>query len=113
MKNGRIAIITAAMLGTVFSATALAAADAEAAKKYMKKNDCFKCHAEDKTKKGPSYKKIADKYKDKADADAKMYEHMTSSKKVKLEDGSEEEHKALDKSEDKDIKNIIMWIRER
>lgn len=101
------------MIGTVFSATAFAAADDAAAKKYMKKNDCFKCHAEDKTKKGPSYKKIADKYKEKGETDAKMYEHLTTGKKVKLEDGTEEDHKALDKSDDKDIKNVIMWIRER
>ncbi len=40
-----------------------AAVDDEAAKAIGKRNDCFKCHAVDKTKKGPSYKKIAAKFK--------------------------------------------------
>ena len=32
---------------------------AAAAQALAKKNDCFKCHAIDKTKKGPSYQKIS------------------------------------------------------
>jgi len=32
-------------------------ADTEA---LLRKNGCFKCHAVDKTKKGPAYKKVAD-----------------------------------------------------
>jgi cytochrome c len=43
--------------------------DADAAKALAKRNDCFKCHALDKTKKGPSYKQITAKYKDKADGE--------------------------------------------
>jgi cytochrome c len=39
--------------------------DEDAARALAKRNDCFKCHAVDKTKKGPSYKKIAAKYKEK------------------------------------------------
>jgi len=42
-----------------------AAVDEAAAQALAKKNDCFKCHAVDKTKKGPSLKKIAAKYKEK------------------------------------------------
>jgi cytochrome c len=103
----------ALLAGAAFSANVFAAADAAAAKALMKKEDCFKCHAEDKTKKAASYKKIADKYKGKADADAKMFEHLTTTPKVKLEDGTEEEHKALDKKDADKIKNVIQWIRER
>ena len=51
-----------ALAALLVPAGASAAIDEEAAKSLAKKNDCFKCHAVDKTKKGPSYKKIADKY---------------------------------------------------
>ena len=56
-------LATVAAVFTLSSASALAAPDADAAQKYAKDNGCTKCHAVDKTKKGPSYKKIAAKYK--------------------------------------------------
>lgn len=99
------------VLAGLIALPAAAAPDEAAAKAYGKKNDCFKCHAVAKTKKGPSYKKIAAKYVGQADADVKLFEHLTVSKKVKLEDGSEEDHKALDKGEVAAIKNLIGWIR--
>lgn len=92
------------------SNSASAAVDDEAAKATGKRNDCFKCHAVDKTKKGPSYKKISAKYKGKADAEAKITKHLTSSPKVKLEDGTEEDHKAIDTKDKAEINNLIGWI---
>ena len=100
-------------LGAAFAAhPALAAeVDAEAAKTLAKDNDCFKCHAVDKTKKGPSYQKIAKKYKGKeAEGEAKMIKHMTTGPKVKLEDGTEEDHKIIDTKDQAEIKNLVHWI---
>ena len=95
-----------------FSAHVYAAAiDAEGAEALAKKNGCFKCHAIDKTKKGPSYKKIAAKYKGKeAEGVTKMTKNMTESPTVKLEDGSEEEHKKIEATPEQ-IKNLISWIQ--
>jgi cytochrome c len=106
-------LASAALLATLTLAaeTASAAVDEEAAKATLKRNDCTKCHAVDKTKKGPSYKKIAAKYKGKADAEQKMYDNITQGKKVKLEDGTEEEHKIIDTKDPKEIKNLLDWIR--
>jgi cytochrome c len=84
--------------------------DADAAKALAKRNDCFKCHALDKTKKGPSYKKIATKYKGKADGEEKLIKNFTTNPKVKLEDGTEEEHKAIDTKDMKEMKNLAQWI---
>jgi len=84
--------------------------DAAAAQALAKDNECFKCHTLDKTKKGPSYKKISAKYKGKADAEAKVIKHMTSGPKVKLEDGSEEDHKIIETKDDAEIKNLVHWI---
>jgi cytochrome c len=89
---------------------AAAGVDAEAAKALAKKNDCFKCHALDKTKKGPSYKKIAAKYKGKADGESKLITNFTTGPKVKLEDGTEEEHKIIDTKDTKELKNLASWI---
>lgn len=107
----RFTALLAAMAAVfALSAPAMAAPDAEAAKALAKENGCTKCHAVDKTKKGPSYQKTAAKYKGKADAEAKLYDQLTKSPKVKLEDGTEEEHKALDTKDAAQIKNLVQWI---
>lgn len=102
--------IVLASVTLAIASPASAAVDADAAQAYAKKNDCFKCHALDKTKKGPAFKKIAAKEKGKAGIEDKLFKHLTSSPKVKLEDGTEEEHKALDAKDQKEIKNLINWI---
>lgn len=95
----------------LFAASAASAAvNEEAAKALAKKNDCFKCHAVDKTKKGPSYKKVALKYKGKADAEAALITNITTGPKVKLEDGTEENHKIIDTQDQGAITNLVNWI---
>lgn len=102
------AVLSGAALA--LAAPAAQAADAAAAQAWTKDSECFKCHTLDKTKKGPPWKKIAAKYKGKADAEAKMHKHMTSGPKVKLEDGTEEEHKIVEASEEAQMKNFIAWV---
>ncbi|MBI4998793.1 MAG: c-type cytochrome [Rhodocyclales bacterium] len=84
--------------------------DEDAARKLMKANDCTKCHAPAKTKKGPSLKKIAAENRDKADAEAILIKHMTAGAKVKLDDGTEEEHKVIDTKDQAALKNLAQWI---
>lgn len=91
-------------------ATAHAAVDADAAQKLAKKNDCFKCHAVDKSKKGPSLKKIAAKYKGKTDGQDKVIKNITTGAKVKLDDGTEEDHKIIDTKDPAALKNLADWI---
>jgi cytochrome c len=92
---------------------AQAAVDAEAATALAKQNNCLKCHAVDKDKDGPAFKKVAAKYKGKADAEARLVEHITSGEKAKFPDGHEEEHKIVKTSPPKDmaqVKNLVQWI---
>jgi len=106
-------LMVCAVLGLASAMTAplaSAAVDEEAAKALAKSNDCFKCHAIDKTKKGPSYKKIAAKFKGKADGEEKAIKNMTTGPKVKLEDGTEEDHKIIDTKDPKQLKNLAQWI---
>lgn len=99
-----------AVLALVSISPAQAAVDADAAQTLFKKNDCTKCHAVDKSKKGPSLQKIAAKYKGKADGEEKVIKNMTTSPKVKLDDGTEEEHKAINTKDQAAIKNLAQWI---
>ena len=86
------------------------ALDDDAAKALMKKSECTKCHAIDKDKKGPSYQKIAATYKGKADAEARLIKSITTGPKIKLPDGSEEEHKRLDAKDPAQAKGLAQWI---
>jgi len=84
--------------------------DDETAKALLKKSDCTKCHAIDKDKKGPAYKKIAADNKGKADVEAKMIKSITTGPKVKLSDGTEEEHKKIETKDQAQIKGLVQWI---
>ncbi len=89
------------------------AVDVDAAKQLAKQNNCFKCHAIEKEKDGPAWKKVAEKYKGKPDAEAKLINHVTSGEKAKFPDGHEEEHKIVKTDPPKDmaqIKNLVEWI---
>lgn len=110
-----------AWLVPIFAAVLLAAAppvvgaevDGDAAMALLKKNKCTSCHSPTKTKKGPAYKKVAEKYKGDPNAEQKLLKHMTSSPMVKLTDGSEEEHDKIEADDPKDIHNLIQWILTR
>jgi cytochrome c len=104
-----------ALSGAMFAANGHAAAtpsfDEAKAKALFKRNDCGKCHAPDRDKKGPALQKIAKEMKGKPDAEDKLVKQLTSSPKVKLLDsGKEEEHKAVDTKDVKEIKNLVAWI---
>ena len=97
-----------AAFACTLSMPAFGAVDAEAAIKLNKDSGCTKCHSVDKAKKGPAYQKTAAKFKGKADAEAKLVDLLTKSPKVKMDDGSEEEHKAL--KDAGQAKNLAQWI---
>jgi cytochrome c len=102
-----LAIIGAAI---TFSGASCAAVNAEAAAALAKKSDCLKCHAIDKDKKASSFKKIAANWKGKPDAEAKLIDSLTKAPKVKLIDGTEEEHKVIATKDMAEIKNVIGWV---
>ncbi len=98
-------------VGLGFAPSAMAL-DAGAAESLMKKSGCFKCHSVDKKKEGPPYKETAAKLKGKPDAEKKLYTHLTTNPKVKV-DGKEEEHDSLKTKNEADIQNVIQWILSR
>jgi cytochrome c len=108
MKLRTCAAAAAVLLG--FALPATAAVDTDSAVKLAKESGCTKCHSVDKAKKGPSYQKVAAKFKGKADAEAKLTDFVLKSPKVKMEDGSEEEHKAVASKDATQVKNLVQWI---
>ena len=102
-----------ALAGLCLSAPALAQIDAEAAEELFKENDCHKCHHATQTKKGPSLKKIAAKYKEKKLDEKEAIKHMTAGKKVKLDDGTEEDHKIIDTKDVKIQMSVAKWMLSR
>ncbi|MGA7985421.1 MAG: c-type cytochrome [Burkholderiales bacterium] len=114
MKNVSMMKVIGGLLVS-FSAIALAtpsyAFDEDAAKETFKRNECTKCHAVNRDKKGPSLQKIAKELKGKADAQDKIIKNITTGPKVKLLDsGKEEEHKIIDTKDPKELKNLVEWI---
>ena len=101
-------------LALVFWTGCAAAADVDVstAEALAKKSGCLKCHSITQKKDGPAYKEVAAKYKGKADAEQKLYTHLTTNPKVKV-DGKEEEHDSLKTKNEAEIRNVIGWILSR
>ena len=97
-----------------FAATGASAqqVDASGAEALAKKSGCLKCHSVSQKKDAPSYKSIAEKYKGKPDAEQKLYTHLTTSPKVKV-DGKEEEHDSPKTKNEGEIRNLVRWVLSR
>ncbi len=110
MKTASLWIAAASVALTIAAIVPAHAVDADAAQALFKKSECTKCHAVDKTKSGPSLKNIALKYKGKADGQNKVILQMTTGPKMKLEDGTQEEHKVIGTKDPKELTNLADWI---
>ncbi len=106
----RLSLLAAAAAALAFSLPAAAAPDAEAAMKLAKSSGCTKCHAVDRTKKGPSFQKTAAKYKGKPEGFQKVHDDIAKPHKVKFEDGSEDDHGVVKTTDEAEIKNLVEFI---
>ena len=53
---------------------------------------------------------MAAKLKGKPEAEARLIKHITTGPKVKLEDGSEEQHPIVKTKDEGEIRNLVQWI---
>lgn len=106
-----VSAVAVLLLGLAVPSSAVEV-DVDAAQALAKKSNCTKCHSVDKKKDGPSFKETAAKYKGKADAEQKLYTHLTTNPKVKV-DGKEEEHASPKTKDEAEIKNLIAYILSR
>ena len=113
-RRGALRLASTAALGAVLAIGAIpdTRADDAAVESLLRKSSCLKCHAVDKKKDGPPYKEVAAKYKGKPDAEEKLYIHLTTNPKVKV-DGKEESHDSLKTKDDAQIREVIKWILSR
>jgi cytochrome c len=111
MKKLSLSLIGgSALLALTACLPANAAVDADAAQALFKKDECAKCHSVDKTKSGPALKKIALKYKGKAEGQDKIIKQITTGSKFKNADGADEEHKVINTKDPAALKNLADWI---
>ena len=105
-------LLTACALSVALAAAVPAHAEVNAAKAkaLFTTNKCGSCHAPDKTKKGPSLRKIADENKAKPDALDLIIKQITTGPTVKLSDGTEEEHKIIKAKDQDQLRNLAEWI---
>ena len=102
--------ITAASLVIALCTPAMAqSVDEAAAKSLAKKSDCFKCHTIDEKKDGPAWREVAKKYRGKADAEKKLYTHMTTAPEIEI-DGEKEKHQMVKSKKEPDILNLVRFI---
>jgi len=88
--------IAAAVAALALSGTAFAGPGED----QIEANKCGKCHTATTTKKAPSFASVAEKYKGKADAEAKLV--------AMLKNGTDE-HKAI-KASDADLKAMVAVV---
>ena len=89
---------TLAALATVALSTTAFAAPAE---DLIKAGKCANCHTATTTKKGPSWASVAEKYKGKADAEAKLVNMLKT--------GGADDHNKVAAS-DADLKAIVAIV---
>lgn len=107
MKKFNLPLVALASL--VLASSSAAFADEATTQALLKDSKCLKCHSVDKKKDGPAFKVTADKYKGKADAEQKLYTHLTTSPMIKI-DGEEEKHTMLKTKDEAAIKEVIAFI---
>ena len=105
-------VLTGMGLALALGAAQAQGVDTAGAEALLKKSGCTKCHSVSAKKEGPSFKETAAKYKGKADAEQKLFTHLTTSPKVKV-DGKEEAHDNLKTKNDAEIKNVVAYILSR
>lgn len=86
--------------------------DDRSAQRLLKVSKCTNCHSVTKEKDGPPYKQVAEKYKNEPDAQAKLYEHITTSPTVEVK-GKEETHEQVKSDDPEEVKNLVNWILSR
>jgi len=110
MKTKTPLVVAGSLLFALAAMNPVYAVDAAQAQELMKSNKCGKCHAVDKDKTGPALKKIAAKYKGKAEGESAIIKNITTGPKIKMDDGTEETHAIIKTKDEAQLKNLAQWI---
>ena len=100
----------ALLAGLLAAAQECAALDVIAAQTLARQSGCLECHSVYQKKVGPAWKDVAAKYHGEAAADQRLYQHVTTGRKAKFDDGHEEDHPIVKTSDPKRVGNLVGWI---
>lgn len=100
----------ALMAGWFAAAPASAALDVIAAQRLARQSGCLECHAVYQKKIGPAWKDVAAKYHGEGAARQRLYEHLTTGRKARFDDGHEEDHPIVKTSDPARIRNLVDWV---
>ena len=100
----------ALMAGLLVAAADCAALDVIRAQTLARQSGCLACHSIYQKKVGPAWKDVAAKYHGEAAADDRLYKHLTTGRKVRFDDGHEEDHPIVKTSDPKQVRNLVDWV---
>ena len=105
MKPDRcVSLAALALAGAMLAASADAAAlDVIAAQTLARQSGCLQCHSVYQKKIGPAWKDVAAKYHGEPDAEQRLYQHVTTGRKAKFDDGHTEDHPIVKTSDPKRV----------
>jgi cytochrome c len=89
------------------------AQDDSAVRSLLKTSNCLKCHAENRAREGPSFQKIAEKYRGKSDAEARLTRYVSTVVRIRDRDGIEDDHDPLKTNDPAEIRAVVRWILSR
>lgn len=93
--------VLALAAGPLVAPTAARAADAEAAQALARQNNCYRCHAIDTAKIGPSWKAVAARLKGRKDATEFLINHLTTGR---------ENHPVVKAKSPDETRNLVEWL---
>lgn len=102
-------LTTSLLLPLMATATFAMAVPAHASEAIVKKARCVACHTVDAKRVGPSYKDVATKYRDNAEAPAKLFDKVRHGGSGNWGEVPMIPHGA-DKISDDDLKAAVKWI---
>jgi cytochrome c len=98
------------VLGLLVATADCAALDVIRAQTLARQSGCLACHSIYQKKVGPAWKDVAAKYHGEAAAEDRLYKHLTTGRKVRFDDGHEEDHPIVKTSDPKRIRNLVDWV---
>jgi cytochrome c len=98
------------LVGWILALPVAAPVDVKAAESLARQSRCLKCHAVDAKKQGPAWKSVAAKYMGSEGAEERLYQHVTTGRKAKFDDGHEESHPIVKTGDPDRINNLVNWI---
>jgi cytochrome c len=106
-----VPLVASLFMAAMFCVSANAdALDVLAAQMLARQSGCVECHTVYQKKIGPAWKDVAIKYHGEADAEQRLYKHVTTGRKAKFDDGHEEAHPVVKTRDPNRINNLVAWI---